>query len=351
METEGKRIVHHAIQKGRCYHGEWEKQKTVWLSWPHNVKEWGEQRLPKIRKFYNDLINIVLDFQDVNLILTSEELLDETKNIPAKDKKHSCKKIVIPNDDIWIRDYGPFFIERYGKKGTLILDFGFNAWGGKFPPWNRDDTVPKEIAFYLGCESESYPLILEGGALEFSGDGLVLTTEECILNKNRNSEITKESIESVIKNAFGVNEVIFLKKGLVNDHTDGHIDNVARFIDKRKVLVARSFNRKNENFDHLIESENILKNWSHPQRGYKLDVIELPLPECNDSSMPYSYANFIFINNGVIVPLYNCQTDEMVLKIFKLLFPERNVIGIDCNVLIEEGGSLHCMTKQESLIH
>lgn len=350
MKTEEKKIPHNVVQKGRCSHAEWEKQKTVWLSWPHNVKEWGEQRLPGIKRFYSDLINTVLDFQDVNLILAGEELLDETKNISGKDKKYSCKKVVVPNNDIWIRDYGPFFVERYDKKDPLILDFGFNAWGGKYPPWDKDNNVPKEIAFYLGCESESYPLILEGGALEFSGDGLVLTTEECLLNKNRNPDITKGNIESIIKDAFGVSEIIFLKNGLINDHTDGHIDNVARFIDKRKVLVARSFNRNNENFDRLVENENILKNWIHPQKGYKLEIIELPLPEGVDPLLPYSYANFIFVNNGIIVPLYNCQTDEMALKIFELLFPERNIVGIDCSLLIEEGGSLHCMTRQESVI-
>lgn len=338
----------------RHYVPEWEKQSTVWLSWPHNEKEWGKKKLDGIKLFYIELIDKILDFQNVNLIFTSEELLQdaETCHGMSQQKKYKLKKIVIPNNDIWIRDYGPFFLEikEEERKKSLVLDFEFNAWGGKFPPWELDNNLPKEIALFSGLEIESYPIILEGGALEFSGDGVILTTEECLLNKNRNKDLNKEQTELILKSAFNIEEIIWLERGLANDHTDGHIDNVARFIGQRKVLICRSYNQKEENFAHLVKSTNLLKEWKHPKKGYGLEVIEIPLPEPTDikiKDLPCSYANFIFVNDGIIVPTYNSTTDEAALKIFQLIFPDRKVVGIDCSLLIQEGGSIHCMTKQE----
>jgi len=344
----------------RLYPAEWEKQSTVWLSCPHNEKEWGKKRLDGIKQFYVELINKILDFQNVNLIFTSEELLHKAETYhgmsqQAQQKKNKLKKVIIPNNDIWIRDYGPFFLEvKEGKrKKPLVLDFEFNAWGGKFPPWELDNNLPKGIALFSGLEIESYPIILEGGALEFSGDGIILTTEECLLNKNRNKDLSKEQTESILKSAFNTEEVIWLERGLANDHTDGHIDNVARFIGQRKVLICKSSNKKEKNFPHLLKSTTLLKEWKHPKKGYRLEVIEIPLPEPTDAKikdLPCSYANFIFVNGGIIVPTYNSTTDEAALKIFQFLFPDRKVIGIDCSLLIQEGGSIHCMTKQEPLL-
>ncbi len=393
-------------QSSRRYPAEWETQHAVWLSWPHNEKEWGKERLQRIRGFYIELINKILEFQNVNLIFANKDLLKEVssdkqfvKAIPAtgpastrrlgeageaRQGRHELpqqlKKIIIPNNDIWIRDYGPFFLEmnapsRHCEKGQspgeaisqtfsrsgdcfallrracndayrkpLIIDFEFNAWGGKFPPWDLDNNIPKEIAFYLGYEIESYPLIMEGGALEFSGDGLILTTEECLLNKNRNPNLSKTDIENILKSVFNAEEIIWLKRGLEGDHTDGHIDNVARFIGPKKVLICKSNDEKDGNYEHLQESIEYLKKWKHPKTGDKLEIIELPMPDRS------SYANFIFVNGGVIVPTFNCPSDKTALEIFKKVFPDRKITGIDCSLLIEEGGGLHCMTKQEPFI-
>ena len=344
----------------RRYKPEWEKQRATWLSWPHNEKEWGKSRLPKIRKFYEKLISTILNFQDVNLIFTSEKLLNEieTRLIASQQKKkHKLKKIIIPNNDIWIRDYGPFSLEtvdeKTKKKKPILLDFEFNSWGGKFPPWNLDNDVPKAMALYLGQGIESYPIILEGGALEFSGDGLTLTTEQCLLNKNRNPKLKKSDIENILRTAFGTEEIIWLKRGLEGDHTDGHIDDVARFVSPRKILICKSNAKKDRNYDHLNESIEYLRKWKHPKKGYRLDIIELPMPdqmEIKNEKLPNSYANFIFVNRGVIVPTFNCKSDKIALEIFKKIFPDRKIVGVDCSLLIQEGGGLHCMTKQEPLI-
>ena len=350
----------------RRYPSEWEKQKAVWLSWPHNEKEWGRGRLGELEKFYISLISTILRFQDVNLIFPNVETCH---GMSLQNEKHKLKKIIIPNNDIWIRDYGPFFAEHRSviarrhkvptkqppnvirdeiasvamlpRNDVFILDFQFNAWGEKFPPYDLDNNVPKEIATYLGMEIESYPMILEGGALDFNGDGIVLTTEECILNKNRNKNLTKEKAENLIKSAFNINEIIWLKRGLIGDHTDGHIDNVARFIGKDKILISCA-NKDNENYEHLQRSKKLLEE--------RFEVIDIPLPEVKDkkgNNLPASYINFIFVNGGIIVPTFKSKTDDGALEIFHKLFPDRIIIGFDCSLLIEEGGGLHCMSKQE----
>ncbi|MBI2995785.1 MAG: agmatine deiminase family protein [Candidatus Melainabacteria bacterium] len=327
------------MNKRGHYLAEWEKQHTTWLSWPHNEKEWKKKRIGKIQEFYKELIKIILDFQNVNLIFPNIELLNDFEvRAYCNTPQHKLKKIIIPNNDVWIRDYGPFFMAQ------KILDFEFNSWGGKFPPWDLDNNVPKEIATYLGCEIESYPFILEGGAVEFSGDGVLLTTEECVLNKNRNKNLTKEQVAQIIKPAFNIEEIIWLKHGLANDHTDGHIDNVARFINKKTMLVCNTNNKKNKNYDRLRPSIEYLQKWQHPKKEYKLKIIEIPLPGNNDE-LPSSYANFIFVNGGVIIPTFNCKSDSLALEIFKKIFPDRKIVGIDCSLLIQEGGGLHCITK------
>lgn len=328
----------------RRYPAEWEKQACVWLSCPHNEKEWEKKRLPELKQFYVELIKVILRFQDVNLILANEGMLGEDNYPRIQNGKHKLKKIIIPNNDIWIRDYGPFFVgARHGT--PLLLDFEFNAWGGKFPPWNLDNNIPKQIALYKGCEIESYPVILEGGAVDFNGNGLVITTEQCLLNKNRNKNLKKEQFEKILTSAFNLDEIIWLKRGLHKDHTDGHIDNVARFIDKRKILVATTKNKKDKNYEILQENLECLK-----KKDFELIEIPLPVGVCHGKPTPASYVNFIFVNDGVIVPTFNCKTDKIALDIFKKIFPKRKIVGIDCSLLVQEGGGLHCMTKQESLI-
>ena len=334
----------------RRYPAEWETQRATWLSWPHNEKEWGKKRLSKIQGFFEALIKVVLDFQDVNLIFPNEEFLEETCHGMSQQKKYKFKKIIIPNNDIWIRDYGPFFMSRGGVPPPLLVDFEFNAWGRKFPPWDLDNNIPKEMAFYLGAEIESYPIVMEGGSLEFSGEGLILTTEQCLLNKNRNPNLSKTDIENILKSAFNIEEIIWLKRGLEGDHTDGHIDDVARFVSPRKILICKSNDKKDGNYEHLNESIEYLKKWTHPTKGDKLEIIELPMPdrmEIKNERLPNSYANFIFVNGGVIIPTFNCPSDKTAIEIFKKVFPDRKIVGIDCSLLIVEGGGLHCMSKQE----
>ncbi|MBI3308266.1 MAG: agmatine deiminase family protein [Candidatus Melainabacteria bacterium] len=338
--------------------GEWERQSAVWLAWPHNEKEW-KSKLPEIKEFYVKLINLILQFQDVKLVLHNEELLNEVVELEASvrkpEAKRQCHKIVIPNNDIWIRDYGPFFLQviaseqsersnpdrdcfvaKAPRNDKLIANFEFNAWGGKFPPFDFDNQVPKNIALYLGEICESYPIILEGGAIDFNGNGIAVTTEECLLNKNRNPNLDKEQFENILKSVFNLQKIIWLECGLKNDHTDGHVDNVARFINGGKLLINEPVTKELKVIEKIIAK-------------YELEACELPFPDVDRKKMPSaSYLNFIFVNEGIIVPIFNSTTDKIAIDTFQKIFPKRKILGLDCSLLIQEGGGLHCISKQES---
>jgi agmatine deiminase len=331
------------------YPPEWSKQKTVWLSFPHNSGEWDKvdtkDPLQKIKAFYRELVEKILDYQNVSLLFHDEALYEEEKEW-TKDliiKKHKFEDYIIENNDIWIRDYGPFFMLEHGV--TRVYDFKFNAWGEKFPPWDLDNEVPLKIATRFGYQLKEFDFILEGGALEFNGAGTIMTTKQCLLNKNRNPDHSQEEIEKVLKDAFNIENIIWLERGLEGDHTDGHIDDFARFISENKILLCQTDDANNPNREHLEESKKTLEDL-----GYELDFLPLPKDMKREGEyLPASYANFIFLNGAILIPTFNCLQDKEALEVFKRNFPDREILTIDSSLLIQEGGGLHCMSKQEPL--
>jgi len=285
------------------YPAEWETQAATWLALPINEQNWASRR-EQIDAFYSNLIDTISRFQPVKIL----------------------DSLQIPHNDIWIRDYGPFFMEH------CVVGYEFNAWGEKFPPWDLDSSVPKKIAELMNVDFKKYPWILEGGAVEFNGDGLCMTTAPCLFGKKRNRECP-ELLED-IKKSFGLKSLEILPRGLDGDHTDGHIDNLARFIAKNHVVMAAGFEQEK------LEIEAWL---CEHYESAKVDV--LALPPC----LPASYMNFIFVNGGLLVPVYNCREDAAALEYFRNAFPDREVVGVDCTTPIEEGGSLHCLSKQEAI--
>jgi len=291
---------------------EWEEQAATWLAMPINEQHW-EFRWEQIDAFYSKLIETIHRFQSV-------KVLDELK---------------IPHNDIWIRDYGPFFVKCNGKLNALSYEF--NAWGEKFPPWDLDNAVPEKIANWVGIPFKKEPWILEGGAMEFNGDGLCLTTAPCLFGKKRNSVEHKNELLDNLHKSFGIKSLKILPKGLDGDHTDGHIDNLARFIAKNHVVMVAGFDEAKKHIEIWL-SENY--------ENAKVDVLPLPpQKQLGTETLPASYMNFIFVNGGLIVPTYNCETDPLALEYFKSVFPDRVIIGMDCAIPIEEGGSLHCLSK------
>ena len=333
------------------YPAEWEEQKATWLSFPHNQENWHGERGKKIRKFYIDLIRTVSDFQPVNVLIPSKNFLTPKEQRALEGTSFPVNFAVIKTDDIWIRDYGPFFVKK-GRK-TIVSEAVFNAWGAKFPPWKNDDKIPSRIAKAFDyAEGKKIPYIFEGGAIEVNGDGLGITTLDCLVGKNRNKKEDLSKVIKAISEALGLRSLLILPHGLNGDHTDGHIDNVARFVDTKRVVMAWDPSMKSKNAKILTEAKFLIETWLKAFYGKnsKVDTLALPpqrkLPD--GQILPASYMNFIFANGALIYPKYKCKNDAVAQKYFESVYPDRFVIGLDSRTVIEEGGSLHCMSKHES---
>ena len=333
---------------------EWLQQKAIWLSFPHNkihlssklASEPSKDGLTLMKEFFWRFIDTVLDYQDIKLLFDTEAMLmenvDKLTRFAAKPFK--LISLVLPNNDIWIRDFGPIFAIDKETEEKIVVDFAFNAWGEKFPPWDKDNILPATVGELEGLTVESYDKFLEGGAIDYSQRGYLLTTRQCVLNTNRNKNFTEKDFEELVFNALGIKQVIWLDKGIANDHTDGHVDNTARFIDDERVVLSYTENPASPNYEISKENFKTLEAFSD------LEIIKLPLPEPEgfiEKALAYSYANFVFLNGAIIVPTYNCPQDQQAIDILQKLFPERKVIGFDSSLVIQQGGSLHCMSKQE----
>ena len=333
------------------YPAEWEKQSATWLAFPHNKTNWYGERGVKIRRFYVELVRNITEFQPVNLLLPSKNFLTDEEKTALANRPFPVNFIVIKTNDIWIRDYGPFFMKKGNKK--VVVETQFNAWGAKFPPWGLDNAIPQKIAAKMGLPLiESVPYIFEGGAIEVNGDGLGITTEDCLVGKNRNDVKHLNKVAKALRKAFGLKDLLVLPHGLHGDHTDGHIDNVARFVAKDRIVMCMADNKRSPNAPILSEAKFIIEKWLFRHYGESAVVDTLPLPPqrvLDDGQiLPASYMNYIYVNGGLIFPKYKSPNDAKAKKYFESVYPDRKVIGIDCRTVIEEGGSLHCMSKHES---
>jgi agmatine deiminase len=256
-----------------------------------------------------------------------------------------------PHNDVWCRDHGPIFVKHRETGEVAVTDWEFNAWGGKFPPWDLDNTIPERVAAALGKRVFKGCMILEGGAIEINGAGQLLTTEAVLLNPNRNPRLGREEIGQRLRDGLGVSEIIWLKQGIEGDDTDGHIDDLARFIDPRTIIACVDHREPNRAIlnDNLARLRSALAPNNRP-----FDVVEIPLPEgCEVPGwrlpvLPASYVNFLIVNGGVLVPTFRQQkNDDRALGMIRELFPDREITGIDCLDLVEEGGTLHCISQQQ----
>jgi len=258
-----------------------------------------------------------------------------------------------PHNDVWCRDHGPIFVKHRHSGETAITDWDFNAWGGKFPPYDLDNSIPKQIAASLGKKRFDGGMILEGGAIEINGRGQLLTTEAVLLNPNRNPHLSKKEIEQKLRDGLGVTEILWLKQGIEGDDTDGHIDDLARFVDETTILACVDSDISFPN--HVVLARNLsdLRGFLTPD-GRAFEVVEIPLPEACEVPgwrlpvLPASYVNFLIVNGGVLVPTFRQHAnDDRALGMIRELFPGRQVTGIDCLDLVEEGGTLHCISQQQ----
>ncbi len=339
--------------QGFVFPAEWEKQDALWLSWPHKEESW-PGKIETIYEPYCQFIKLVAEDQLVRINVADEEMkafaLGHIEKSGAKMENISF--YFNPTNDAWCRDHGPAFVVNRETGEKAIVDWGYNAWGGKYPPFDLDDVVPTRIAEEFNLKLFTPPIVMEGGSVEFNGKGTILTTTACLLNENRNPHLNKEQIETYLKDYYGQDQVLWLGDGIVGDDTDGHIDDITRFVSEDTVLTVVEEDKSDENYALLQENLDNLKGMKLLD-GRSLNVIELPMPrpvEYDEQRLPASYANFYIANKVVIVPVFNDKNDQKALEIIQSVFPDRKVIGIDSVDIIWGLGSFHCLSQQEPSI-
>jgi agmatine deiminase len=334
---------------------EWAPQVAVWLSWPvDDARHWGGAKHELIREKFAEIAAAISQHVTVRINARAadhsaiESACNRAKAVPERVELHDH-----PHNDVWCRDHGPIFV-RHGETGEVaVTDWGFNAWGGKFPPWDLDDAIPGLTAKALGQRVFKGGMILEGGAIEVNGAGQLLTTEAVLLNPNRNPGLDRARIEQLLRDGLGVAEILWLQHGIAGDDTDGHIDDLARFTDARTILACVETDSGSPNHRILADNFARLRGFTDPN-GQPFEVLPMPLPQACEVPgwrlplLPASYVNFLIVNGGVLVPTFRQKhNDARALGLIAERLPGRKVTGIDCLDLVEEGGTLHCITQQQ----
>jgi|LSQX01.1.fsa_nt_gb agmatine deiminase len=330
----------------RRHPAEWEPQAATWLAWPHNAQNWGHR--PEIIDFYASLAARIAQYQPCHILVPPHARASFEQAPLPRHTPFAIAPFFIPTDDIWVRDYGPFFVADGPHR--RIVSFAFNAWGEKFPPYDTDNQVPARIAAQLGWPIESHDFILEGGAIEFDGLGTALTTAPCLVGEARNPIEQKTALQNAICTAFGLDDLLVLPFGLEGDHTDGHIDNLVRFVAPGHLVLNADCDVHSENHERLREIKDRLQFWMRrrSERGWRLDEVPLPTQrQLGDETLPANHLNFIFVNGALLVPRYGEDTDDEALRILSRALPHLRTEGVDCRLVIEEGGSLHCLSRQQ----
>lgn len=331
---------------------EWENHSAVWLSWPHDTKSF-----PYLEKAQTAVAEFIKE------IHTDERVELQVLNDTMKEKVITLLKEYGVNlgyvrfhmtdyADIWFRDYGPIFVTNPETKELALTKWIFNAWGNKYESLLKDNETPRRINEILKLPMFEAGIVMEGGSLEVNGHGTLMTTEQCLLNKNRNPDLSREEIENYLSQYLGVSHFIWLKKGIEGDDTDGHIDDIARFVNENTVLCAYEEDTSSPNHDVLKENFEILER-SHDQDGNGLNVIKLPMPghiPSHNELLPASYANFYIGNEKVLVPIFGTSKDAEALNIIQKVFPNRKVTGIDATYLVYGLGTFHCMSQQQPAV-
>jgi len=336
------------LRRGYRMPAEWEKHDAVWLSWPHDIDTFPE--IDEVEKAYVSIIKELHQGELVNLLVTDELMLGRVIGL-LQSKGVDVKKVrfhLLDYADVWWRDYGPSFVVNEREKKLAMVVWSFNAWGEKYPGLLKDSRIPGLINDDLGLECFTPGVVLEGGSVEVNGRGTVLTTEQCLLNSNRNPGRSREEIELLLKEYLGASKVIWLQRGIAGDDTDGHIDDIARFVGPRKVLCACEEDPEDENYEILRENYEILSEETD-QDGEKLEVVKLPMPGYvgRDGRLPASYANFYVGDQVVLVPVFGHANDGKALAIIGEAFPGRRAVGIDCRAMVAGLGAIHCISQQQ----
>ncbi len=349
-------------QHGYRMPAEWEPHEATWLAWPHNPEDWPGKFQP-IPWVYAEIVGHLARVENVHILVDDAAAEKRARRILKRCGANLARVHfhLWPTDRVWTRDAGPIFVRRNepGKDSVAITNWKFNAWA-KYSDWHKDDRIPDQVAELLGLpqwtptiETLAGPqrIVLEGGSIDVNGEGTLITTEECLLSdvQQRNPGVTREQLEQIFHNFLGIDQVLWMNRGIAGDDTHGHVDDITRFVGPNTIVTVVEPNKNDEN--HLPLAENLDRLQSARNReGKPFEVIELPMPPpviFDGQRLPASYANFYIANDLVLVPTLNRSADRRALNILADAFPSREVVGIYCGDLIWGLGALHCMTQQQ----
>jgi agmatine deiminase len=341
-------------QLGFSFPAEWERHSGTWISWPRPEGISFPGRYQECIDNVVEVIRAISQFEPVHLNVPNidyEEIVRARLAVRKVDTRRIRFHHVRTNE-CWTRDHGPaFVVRRRGRRRTLaIVDWGYNAWGGKYPPFDADDAVPARIGEELGLRMFHPGIVMEGGAVDFNGAGTVMTTTSCLLNKNRNPGLSKTDVERYLEEFYGQQHVVWLGDGIAGDDTDGHIDDLARFVGPRTIVIGMETSRRDPNYQVLQAARRRLAR-AKDQDGSAFEIVELPMPRpvvFRGQRLPATYMNFYFVNGALLVPTFaQPDRDTRGLSTLQRLLPSHKVIGVDCRALIWGLGAIHCLTQQQ----
>lgn len=351
-------------EQGYYMPAEWARHEATWLTYPKNPDSW-PGKIETIYPSYHLFVKTLAESEHVHINVDDQKMADhvssELQSIGTDMSRVSLH--LIPSNDAWCRDHGPAFLilnsEIRKSKSEIppraIVNWNHNAWGGKYP-YELDTKVPLRIFDYLNSPSKSEEMwklfepgiIMEGGSIDVNGCGDLLTTTSCLLNPNRNPHLNQDQIEGYLRDYYGVDNIIWLGDGIVGDDTDGHVDDLSRFVTPDTILTVVEHDTWDENYEPLQKNLRML-NRCRLANGKQPTIVEMPMPDVvfyDNQRLPASYANFYIANDKVIFPTYRCLADNEAAYILEALFPDREIIGIDSTDIVWGLGSFHCLSQQ-----
>jgi len=327
---------------------EWEPHAATWLSWPRREGISFPESFDRVMPALRAMVEALVESEQVCINVFNGAHEAEARSVLRGLPMERITFYRIPTNEPWCRDHGPIFLKRDRDPKLAVVDWDYNAWGNKYPPFNLDEVVSTRVAEILGVPVFYPCMILEGGSIEVNGAGALLTTESCLLNRNRNPNLSRTEIERRLRDYLGVRDILWLGDGIAGDDTDGHIDDLARFVSERTVVTVVEEDRDDENYEPL--QENLARLHQMKIGKDNIRVVTLPMPTKmvrEGLQLPASYANFYIANSCVLVPTFADRNDQAALSALQKLFPGRRVIGIDCRELIWGLGTFHCLTQQQ----
>jgi agmatine deiminase len=330
---------------------EWEPHAATWLSWPRREAISFPESFDRVLPSFRAMVEALISSEQVCINVCNGAQEAEARDVLRDLPMEKITFYQVATNEPWCRDHGPIFLTRREEPRLAIVDWDYNGWGGKYPPYDLDEIVPTRLAEILKLPVFYPHMVLEGGSIEVNGTGALLTSEGCLLNKNRNPNLGRDEIEQRLRDFLGVRQILWLGQGTEGDDTDGHVDNLARFVSEKTVLAVVEQDPEDENYEPLQDNLARLREMKIDDRA--IEIVTLPMPRKivrEGLRLPASYANFYIANSCVLCPTYSDPNDEIALSIIQKFFPNRDIVGIDCRELIWGLGAFHCLTQQQPAV-